>query len=135
MTSSNKQRMADVGRGIDVQAERAASRKQATFEELAQRYVEEYAQRRNKSWEQADKLVRRYLIPKLRNLQIRDITRNDVRSIFNALTENGAPVLANQVLAAGSAVFSWAMKNDIADIEVNPCHGIERNPTTAREFP
>jgi integrase len=126
-------KMADVGRGIDVQAERAAARKQATFEELAHHYVEEYARRRNKSWKQAEKLVRRYLIPKWRHLQVRDITRNDVRGIFNALTENGAPVLANQVLAAGSAVFSWAMKNDIADIETNPCHGISRNPTTPRE--
>jgi integrase len=128
-----REKMADVGRGIDVQAARAASRKQATFEELAHRYVEEFARRRNKSWKQADKLVRRYLIPRWRNLKCRDISRNDVRSVFNALTENGAPVLANQVLAAGSAVFSWAMKNDIADIETNPCHGISRNPTTPRE--
>jgi hypothetical protein len=97
-----REKMAEVGRGIDVQAARAASRKQATFEELAHRYVEEYARRRNKSWRQADKLVRRYLIPRWRNLKCRDISRNDVRSVFNALTENGAPVLANQVLAAGS---------------------------------
>jgi integrase len=100
---------------------------------LAQRYVEEHARRRNKSWRQADTLVRRYLIPKWRNLQIRDITRNDVRGVFNSLTDDGAPVMANQVLAAGSAVFSWAMKNDIADIEINPCHGISRNPTKPRE--
>lgn len=128
-----RERMADVGRGIDVQAERTASRKQATFEELAQRYVEEFAKRCNKSWKQADALVRRYLIPRWRHLQVRDITRNDVRSVFNTLTEQGAPVLANQVLAAGSAVFSWAMKNDIVDLDANPCHGISRNPTQARE--
>ena len=54
-----REKRADVGRGIDVQAERAASRRQSTFEELAQRYVEEYARRRNKSWKQADALVRR----------------------------------------------------------------------------
>jgi hypothetical protein len=128
-----REKMADVGRGIDVQAERAASRKQATFEELAHRYVEEYARRRNKSWRQADKLVRRYLIPRWRNLHCRDITRHDVRSIFNQLTESGAPVLANQVLAAGSAIFSWTINNDIARIESNPCHGISRNPTQSRE--
>jgi integrase len=128
-----REKRAAVGRGIDVQAERAASRRQATFEELAHRYVEEHAKRRNKSWRQADTLVRRYLIPRWRNLHCRDITRTEVRSVFNTLTDGGAPVLANQVLAAGSAVFSWAMKNDIADIESNPCHGIERNPTKPRE--
>jgi len=68
-----REKRADVGRGIDVQAERAASRRQATFEELAQRYVEEYARRRNKSWRQADTLVRRYLIPRWGHLQVRDI--------------------------------------------------------------
>jgi integrase len=54
-----------------------------------------------------------------------------------------APVLANQVLAAASAIFSWAIKQEIivgravvAGKEVvvgNPCHGIERHETRSRE--
>ena len=44
-----------------------------------------------------------------------------------------APVLANQVLAAASAVFSWAIEEgDIIGI-TNPCKFVERNETRDRE--
>jgi integrase len=42
-----------------------------------------------------------------------------------------APILANQVLAAASAVFSWAVRQEI--IAANPCFGVERNDTISRE--
>ena len=42
-----------------------------------------------------------------------------------------APILANQVLAAVSAIFSWAVKEEI--IGANPCRGVERNETKSRE--
>ena len=35
------------------------------------------------------------------------------------------------MLAAASAIFSWAIKQEI--LTVNPCHGVDRNPTTDRE--
>ena len=57
------------------------------------------------------------------------ITRSDVRAILSKLVE--APVLANAVLASASAIFSWAVDQEI--ITVNPCTGIERNQSTSRE--
>src|SRR5437016_3583636 len=48
-------------RGEDPQAERKAQRSAGTFEEVATRYCEEYAKKRNRSWEQADYLLRRHL--------------------------------------------------------------------------
>jgi len=39
--------------------------------------------------------------------------------------------LANQVLAAASPIFSWAVRQEI--IAANPCSGVERNDTTSRE--
>jgi hypothetical protein len=41
-----------------------------------------------------------------------------------------APILANQVLAAASAIFSWAIRQEI--VAVNPCRLVDRNPTTDR---
>src|SRR5262249_1017675 len=41
------------------------------------------------------------------------------------------PILGNQVLAALSAIFTWAAKQDL--VTVNPCKGIDRNPTRSRE--
>src|SRR5215475_8203581 len=113
-----------VAEGSDPQAERKAG----TFEELAKRYVEEYAKNKNKSWRQADKLVRRYAIPRLGKLPAADIRRDDVKAM---LARIGAPVLSNQVLAAASKIFSWAIKEEI--IESNPCRLIDRNETRSRD--
>src|SRR4030095_16490641 len=51
-------------KSIDAQAERQASRGASTFEEAHRRYVTEYAQKQNKSWKQADTLVRSNVLPK-----------------------------------------------------------------------
>jgi integrase len=120
--------MLAVARGHDPAAEKRAERGAGTFADLAATYVERYAKRRNKSWAQSDYLVRRYLLPRWGKLQASTITRGDVRTL---LAKIEAPVLANQVLAAASAIFSWAVKQEI--VAANPCRGIERNDTRSRE--
>ncbi|MCK5276750.1 MAG: integrase family protein, partial [Alphaproteobacteria bacterium] len=119
--------------GTDPQAEKKAVRKAGTFRELHDRYLEEWAKRRNRSWKQADRLVKNYLISRWGALQAASISRSDVRTVFNAITNKGAPVVANQVLAAASAIFAWAIREEVVDMPANPCAGIPRNPTKARE--
>ena len=99
-----------------------------SFEQVAQRYLKEHASKRNKSWRQADALVTKHLLPRWAKLDIGSIRRADVKA---AITAIAAPILANQVLAAASAIFSWAMRQEI--IAANPCLGVERNDTTSRE--
>src|SRR5215831_13755876 len=120
--------MLQVIEGKDPVAERKAERGTGTFAELAERYVEQYAKRHNRSWEQADRLVRRYLLPHWGKLQAGVISRADVRAMMARIE---APTLANQVLAAASAVFAWAMKQEI--LAANPCRGVDRNETRSRE--
>jgi integrase len=113
-----------VAEGRDPQGERRAERAAGTFADLADRYVAEWSRRRNKSWEQAASLVRKHLVPRWRNVPARAITRADVRGAI------AAPILANQVLAAASAIFTWAV--NVEAIAFNPARGVERNPTTSR---
>jgi integrase len=120
----------EVADDTDPQANRMAGRTAGTFEELARRYFAEYASKRNKSWRQPERLVRRYVLPHWGKLRAGDVTRSDVRRLFAAVP--GA-VQANQVLAAAGAVFSWAIKNEVGQISANPCTGVEKNPTKARE--
>jgi integrase len=121
--------MYKVAQGADPAAERRAERSADTFEELAVRY-RKYSERKNKSWRQADKLVTRYLLPKWAKLPAAGITRADVKALIAAIE---APILANQILASASAVFAWAIKQDVAGLTVNPCHGVERHATKSRE--
>jgi integrase len=120
--------MLEVLQGKDPLAERKAQRNAGTFADLAERYVAEWAKKRNKSWRQADTLVRKHLLPKWAKLDVRSIARSDVRMMIGRIA---APVLANQVLAAASAIFSWAVKQEL--VAVNPCRGVERNETKSRE--
>ena len=120
--------MLAVARGRDPAADRKAERGRGTFEELATRYLEEWAKRKNKSWRQADALVRRYLLPRWGKLQAAGISRTDVRAVITGIE---APVLANQVLASASAIFTWALRQEI--VPVNPCRGVDRNETRSRE--
>jgi integrase len=120
--------MLAVARGGDPAADKKAERSQGTFEELSVRYLEEHAKRHNKSWPQADRLVRKHLLPFWGKLQAAAITRTDVKS---ALARIPQAVLGNQVMAAASAIFSWAVKEEL--LTTNPCRSIERNETQARE--
>ena len=120
--------MLAVARGGDPAAEKKAERGAGTFAELADRYVELHAKKHNKSWRQGATLVRRYALPRWGKLQTSTITRGDVKQMMASID---APVLANQVLAAVSAVFSWGAKEEL--VAANPCRGVDRNATKSRE--
>lgn len=100
--------MLEVARGKDPAAEKRAERSKGPFGELAGPYVEEYAKRHNKSWRQADTLVRRHLLSRWGALQAASISRSDIKAMMTGIE---APVVANQTLAAASAIFSWAMRS------------------------
>jgi integrase len=120
--------MLKVAKGGDPAADRKAERGAGTFAELAAKYLEQHAKRQNKSWRQADALVRRHAIPRWGKLQASSVTRDDVKTMMARIE---APILANQVLAAMSAIFTWGLKE--GHVSANPCKLVERNPTTSRE--
>jgi integrase len=122
--------MVRVADGEDPQADRKAERTSGTFEELAARYAA-YAEGKNKSWRQADKLVRKHLLPRWAKLKTADIKRADVKAMLTGIE---APIVGNQTLAAASAIFTWAIKEELIPTGfVHPCVGIERNKTNERE--
>ena len=94
----------------DPQAERAAARDADTFKHLAGRYYSEYAQRHNKSWKQSCSLIDSHVLPKWGNTRAAAIIRKDVKELAASIK---APILANQVLAAVSAIFTWGVKQDV----------------------
>jgi Arm DNA-binding domain len=110
-----------VAKGRDPAAEKKAERGAGTFADLHARYLEEHAKRVNRSWRQADALIRRYVLPRWAKLQAVTITRTDVKQMMARI---GAPITANQTLAAVSAVFTWGVKEEI--VGGNPCKLVAR---------
>jgi integrase len=117
----------EVAQGRDPQTEKLAQREAGTFGELHSRYISEWAQKRNKSWSQAAYLVERHLSPRWGRLDAKSITRADVRA---ALGRIASPTVANQTLAAASAIFTFGVKMEV--VPFNPCRGIDGNPTKDR---
>jgi hypothetical protein len=74
-----------VAEGKDPHADRLALRGRGSFEQVAKRYLEEHARKRNKSWRQADALVTRYLLPRWAKLDIGSIRRTDVKAAMAAI--------------------------------------------------
>jgi hypothetical protein len=122
--------MYKVAQGADPAADRKASRHTGmTFEDLAAQYAK-HAAKKNKSWKRTDSLIRTNVIPKWGKLQAANIARADVKALIAGIA---APIVANQVIANTSAIFSWAIREEIGGIKINPCNLVERNPTKNRE--
>ena len=122
----------EAAQGKDPQGEKVAARQGETLRDVAARYVEQHAKKHNKSWHQAEALMKNHVLPKLGSRRVADIARKDIRAIFDDITHGrDKPVLANQVLAAISAVLTWAAEREI--VENNAARGIRRNPTKAKE--
>ena len=79
-------------------------------------------------FKQAASLVAKHVLPRLGNMHPIDIKRSDIKAMVARI---GAPVVANQTLAATSAIFSWAIKEEI--VQMNPCKGVGRHDVTSRE--
>ena len=84
--------MLQVAKGQDPAAEKRAERGAGTFAELAEQYIDEHAKKTNKSWRQADALVRRHVLPRWGKLQASTITRGDVKALMARIEAPVPPI-------------------------------------------
>jgi integrase len=119
----------DIRHGKDPGAERRAKRSKGTLEELHARYINEHAKKKNKSWKKTEDNMKGHVIPRWGKLPAELITRADVKKLMTDLEDR--PTLANLMLSSVSAVFSWAVKEEI--LKFNPCMKIDRNELHSRE--
>jgi integrase len=121
----------EVADGRNPQAERKAQRSSGiTFAQLQKQYVEEKAKKENKSWAQANSLMIAYVLKHWGDLKATEITRTHVRALVGQISAK-RPILANSVKAAISAIFTFAVDQEIVD--KNPCKGIAENKTSSRK--
>jgi integrase len=118
-----------VSQGKDPAAEKKADRNAGSFGDLAQRYFEDYAKRETKTWQTARRIVDNHLAS-WGKLDAKTITRSDVKALKAKFRET--PVMANRVIAVASAIFQWAIKEDIHAGD-NPCRGVDLFEEKARE--
>lgn len=116
----------------DPQAARQESRHALTWRELWEQHIRDAASRKTKSWDQKRRALERHTSGWDRR-PAGTIRRRDVKKLHRDITNAGTPTQADVVLAHVSAVFDWAIREELIQVEVNPARGIERNGTQSRE--
>ena len=113
-------------RGIDPAAPKREARRAETFKEVAERWIEDYAKKRKRSWKADERSIRRDLNPALGSMKAASVRRADIREVLRKIVERGAPIMANRTRELARSIFAWAITEEIGGVEHNPCDGIPR---------
>lgn len=109
----------DLKAGGDPAARREAAKAAPTFGAIAKEYLERYAMKQKRSWEQDQRMLSKDLLPAWENRKAHEIKRRDVIALLDGIAERGAPITANHTLARARKIFNWAISRDL--LQNNPC--------------
>ncbi|MDF3047883.1 MAG: putative integrase [Candidatus Midichloriaceae bacterium] len=124
------QDIALISKGINPNVRKRELRGEATFAELFQRYLDEYAKVRKRSWKSDLGSYNRYLRC-LDNKKISNISRNDIERLHNSIKVNAGLYAANRSLALLKIMFNKA--NHWGYNGMNPANGIKKFQEQARD--
>jgi integrase len=109
--------------GDDPTAPDRARRGSLTVKELADLYIEQYAQKQKRTWKNDRSLIDTYIAPQLGGIRVPDLTRAQVRDMLRPIAESTSHQ-ANRCLEVIRRMFSWGIAEDKIDIAANPAGGI-----------
>jgi integrase len=124
--------MSAAAKGQDPAIQNRRDREAPSFKQLAERYIEEYAKRKKRSWQKDRRLLDRNLVPALGRKKANLITRADLRDALDDIRNRPAPIEANRTFEVVRRLFNWAMEKEI--LEDSPAAKLSRPADeTARE--
>jgi integrase len=116
-----------VAEGVDVAQEKIIARasQRDSIESAVEQFLERHVRRSNRprTAQETERLLRRHVLPRWRGRTVHEITRRDVLDLLDHVVDDGAPIVANRVLAAVRKFFNWALSRDI--ITASPCAGVK----------
>jgi integrase len=120
--------LADVRKGSDPSAEKAAGRKAPTVKDLCDQFIEDYSKTRNKpcTVEMNQLYIDKRIVPILGSMKVHDVTRADVATLMKRMEKS--PVAANRMLSFVRKMFNmaevWGHRSDGS----NPCRHVPKYP-------
>lgn len=135
-TAEQARGMATVFLGKLAQGNDPAERKaqDASFTELALRYMEDYSRIHKKSWKEDQRRVDDRLLPAFGKRTITSITRAEIIKFHQRMGTERGPYEANRLLALLSTMIEYAKRIELIPFEhSNPCRLIEKFKETSRE--
>ena len=115
--------------GNPTQNRKAAAGGAASFEALAERYLEQHSRRRKRSHAADARNLRLHILPRWGHRPFTAITRTDVVNLVEAVIAEGHDTLANRLQSLISGIFTFAL--DSGELQAHPCfklrkRGVER---------
>jgi len=119
------------GGGADPVREKKARRAEPKLADLATDYLEQHAmiKKREKSVYEDRRMLDKIILPRLGKLRVSAVSKRHVQSLHNSL--RNTPYQANRVLALLSAMFTFAMEDNLR--RDNPAKGVKRFQEPKRE--
>jgi len=126
-----------VKKGINVAEEEKRRReerlKSPTVNDLIQLYMEKWARKRKRTWEEDQRNLKKDILPRWGNRKAKDIRKADVIALLEDIEKRqenrGKPnstTAQRHVFAVIRKMFNFAMERDLVDL--NPCSGVKAPP-------
>jgi integrase len=121
-----KEALNQVARGIDPRQRKEEGAATYIFAEVADEFVRVHCGRRNRerTRKETARILRTDFVCRWKRRDVRDIGRKDVVNVLDTIFERGAPIAANNALAAIRKFFNWCFERGV--IVSNPCNGIKK---------
>jgi integrase len=103
----------DAAAGVDPSTKKERDREAPTFKRLADRYIEEYAKPRKRTWQKDRRLLDINLIPTLGRKKAHLVTRAELRAELNGIKNRPAPIEANRTYEVVRKLYNWAIDEEI----------------------
>ena len=121
-----KTALQEVNEGKDPQAlkiEQRQSYQDSLFSAVCTNFIEKYAKRKNRSWKETERLLRKDFVSRWANLRVQDITRKHVHQVLDELLTANGPSAANHAFAAIRKFFNWCVER--GEVDNSPCVGLK----------
>ncbi len=123
--------VAKVDKGLDPSAERDAIKAESVFSDLADDYVDRYAKKHRRSWQEDVRRLKTSINPAIGSIRASQVSETEVIRLHDAVTDRGAPIEANRQVALIRRIYSWAIGRRL--LSANPAEKLEWNPETSRD--
>ena len=103
--------------GEDPAGDKKAWRESDTFNDLAETWLKKYAAREKVAAARNDDelMLKKDILPAIGGMKANEVSRRDVLRLVEAVSERGANVRANRVLALVKAIYRWGVQKEHVD--------------------
>lgn len=121
--SEARERATAALRQVDDGIDPHARRRQVNLrvEAVCEDFIRQYAQPRNRSWREAERILNREFVAMHGQRDIRQVTRADILEMMDRAIERGAAYQANRIHSHLRKLFNWCL--DRGKVEASPMTG------------